>query len=139
MKYQSDVIIVGGGLAGIITAFELLDTGKKILIIERDTSDNFGGLARWAFGGMLFVDTPHQRRMGIRDSYETAKQDWFSFAEFDEDEYWGKRWAEQYLQLCTDHGYHFLRKHNVNFFPVLNFPERGVFFLKFLCLFFKFS
>ena len=72
MKYQSDVIIVGGGLAGIITAFELLDTGKKILIIERDTSDNFGGLARWAFGGMLFVDTPHQRRMGIRDSYETA-------------------------------------------------------------------
>lgn len=127
MKYQSDVVIVGGGLAGIITAYELLDTGKKILIIERDTKENFGGLARWSFGGMLFVNTPHQRRMGIHDSYEIARQDWFSFAEFDKEEYWGKKWAEQYLQLCTDHGYRFLRKHGINFFPVLNFPERGLY------------
>ncbi|MCB0689714.1 MAG: FAD-binding dehydrogenase [Saprospiraceae bacterium] len=127
MKYQSDIIIVGGGLAGIITAYELLDSGKKILIVERDHEDNFGGLARWAFGGMLFVDTPHQRRMGIRDSYEIAREDWFSFAQFDNEEYWGKKWAEQYLHLCTDHGYHFLRKHNINFFPVLNFPERGLY------------
>ncbi|MCB0668555.1 MAG: FAD-binding dehydrogenase [Saprospiraceae bacterium] len=127
MKYQSDVVIVGGGLAGIITAYELLDTGKKILIIERDKKENFGGLARWAFGGMLFVDTPHQRRVGIKDSYEVARQDWFSFAEFDKEEYWGKKWAEQYLHLCTDHGYRFLRKHNINFFPILNFPERGLY------------
>ncbi|MBK8506997.1 MAG: FAD-binding dehydrogenase [Saprospiraceae bacterium] len=126
MKYQSDVLIVGGGLAGIIAAYELLDSGKKIIIVDRDTEENFGGLARWAFGGMLFVDTPHQRRMGIRDSYEIARQDWFSFAEFDREEYWGKKWAEQYLQLCTDHGYRYLRKHNINFFPILNFPERGL-------------
>ncbi len=126
MTYQSDVLVVGGGLAGIITAYELLNSGKKIIIIDRDTEENFGGLAKWAFGGMLFVDTPHQRRMGIRDSYEIARKDWFSFAQFDEEEYWGKLWAEQYLHLCTDFGYRFLRQHGINFFPVLNWPERGL-------------
>lgn len=127
MKYQCDIVIVGGGLAGIITAYELLGSGKKIVIVDRDKDENFGGLARWAFGGMLFVDTPHQRRMGIRDSYEVARQDWFSFAQFDEGEHWGKLWAEQYLHLCTDYGYRYLRDNNVNFFPVLNFPERGLY------------
>jgi len=126
ITYQSDVVIVGGGLAGIVAAYDLLDSGKKILIIDRDNSENFGGLAKWAFGGMLFVNTRHQRRVGIKDSLETAKEDWFSFAEFDKDEIWGKSWANQYLELSNDHGYEYLRRNGINFFPILNFPERGL-------------
>ena len=123
--HQTDILIVGAGIAGIIAAYELLDSGKKVMIIDRDTEDNFGGLAKWAFGGMLFVDTKHQRRAGIQDSFEIARDDWFSAAEFQAGEVWGPKWAEQYLQLSDAHGYQWLRKHDINFFPVLNWPERG--------------
>jgi predicted oxidoreductase len=126
LHYQSDVIIVGAGIAGIITAIELLDAGKRVLILDRDVAHELGGLAKWAFGGMFFVDTKHQRRNGIKDSIELARQDWYSFADFAEDEYWGKQWADQYLHLCTDHGYHWLRKNGIDFFRVLNWVERGM-------------
>ncbi|MEM9886253.1 MAG: FAD-binding dehydrogenase [Bacteroidota bacterium] len=124
--YQTDVIIVGGGLAGIVVALELLDTGKQVLIIDRDTEANFGGLAKWAFGGMFFVNSKHQRRMGIKDSVDLAMQDWFSFADFEADEYWGKKWAEQYIHLCTPHSYDWLKSKKIGFFPVLNWVERGL-------------
>ena len=75
-EYQADVIIVGGGIAGITTAIELLSFDKQILIIDRDTEKNFGGLAKESFGGMFFVDTPHQRKSGIKDSYEKGFKDW---------------------------------------------------------------
>lgn len=123
---KSDIIIVGGGLAGIIAALELLDHNKKIILIDRDTEEALGGLAKWAFGGMFFVNTKHQKRNGIKDSIELATKDWFSFADFPEDEYWGKKWAEQYIHLCTDHGYHWLQQQGLSFFRVLNWVERGL-------------
>lgn len=125
-KYQSDVIIVGCGLAGITAAIELLEAGKKVMIIDRDVEEAFGGLAKWAFGGMFFVDTKHQRKNGIKDSIDLALKDWFSYAAFTEEEYWGKKWAEQYIHLCTDHGYHWLQKQGLDFFRVLNWVERGL-------------
>jgi predicted oxidoreductase len=123
---KADVIIVGAGLAGIIAALELLDQNKKVLLIDRDEEEALGGLAKWAFGGMFFVDTKHQRRNGIKDSIDLAMKDWFSYARFSENEYWGKKWAEQYIHLCTDHSYHWLRKHGLDFFRVLNWTERGL-------------
>jgi len=39
-----DVIIFGGGIAGLTLAHELIKTNQTILIIEKD--DNFGGMAR---------------------------------------------------------------------------------------------
>ena len=125
-SYQADVIIVGGGLAGIVAALDLLDTGKKILIIDRDSEENLGGLAKWAFGGMFFVDSKHQRKAGIQDSIELAKNDWWSCAQFEENEYWGKQWADQYINLCTSQGYRWLSDHHIRFFPVLNWVERGL-------------
>ena len=65
---RSDVLIIGGGIAGITTALELLDGGKSVLLLDRDEESAFGGLARESFGGMFFVDSPEQRRQGIRDS-----------------------------------------------------------------------
>ncbi|MEO1449031.1 MAG: FAD-dependent oxidoreductase, partial [Bacteroidota bacterium] len=125
--YETEVCIIGGGLAGIVTALDLLDAGKKILMLDRDTEENFGGLAKWAFGGMFFVDSQHQRKAGIKDSVDLALKDWFSFAEFEEQEYWGKRWAEQYVNLCTDQGYRWLKDKGLGFFPVINWAERGLF------------
>lgn len=125
-KYESDIVIVGGGLAGIITALELLDAGKKVLIIDRDTEQAFGGLAKWAFGGMFFVDSKLQRRNKINDSIDLATKDWYDFAQFAKDEVWGKKWADLYLHTCTDQGYNWLRKNGIKFFPVLNWAERGL-------------
>ncbi len=123
---KSDVIIVGAGLAGIITALELIEQNKKVLLIDRDNPEALGGLAKWAFGGLFFVNTKQQRRNGIKDSIDLALKDWFSYADFSETEYWGKKWAEQYVHLCTDHGYHWLYKRGIRFFPVLNWVERGL-------------
>jgi len=126
-QYLSDVVVVGGGIAGITTALELLDAGKSVVLLDRDQHDAFGGLARESFGGMFFVDTPEQRRLGMRDSVELALRDWFSFAEFGPDDHWPKAWAQTYVHRCTPDVYHWLRKSGIGFFPVVNWVERGEF------------
>lgn len=124
-EHQSEIIIVGGGIAGIVAAYELIEAGHRVLLIDRDKEKNFGGLAKWAFGGMFFVDSKLQRKRGIKDSIDLAMKDWWSFAEFEEGEYWGKKWAEQYIHLCTPHGYDWMRDKGFTFFPALNWVERG--------------
>ena len=57
-NYQADTVIIGGGISGITTAIELLNANKKVIIIERDLEQNFGGLAKESFGGMFFIDSP---------------------------------------------------------------------------------
>ena len=126
-KYSSEVLVVGGGIAGIVAALELLDTGKSVVLLDRDGADVFGGLARESFGGMFFVNTPEQRRLGMRDSVDLALRDWFSFAEFGAEDHWPKAWAETYVNQCTPDVYRWVRKHGIGFFPVVNWVERGEF------------
>ena len=125
--YRSEVLIVGGGIAGIATALDLLDAGKSVLLLDRDREETFGGLARESFGGMFFVDSPLQRRMGLRDSTELALRDWYSFAEFGPEDHWPKAWAQAYVQRCTPDVYHWVRRFGVGFMPVINWVERGEF------------
>lgn len=124
--YQADAIVVGAGIAGIIAALEILDQGKSVVLLDRDKESELGGLARWAFGGMFFVDSPIQRKRGIKDSVDLAMSDWWSFAEFDEEEFWGKKWAEQFIHLTTPHAYHWLKQYGIKFFPVVHWVERGL-------------
>ena len=102
---KSDVIVVGGGIAGLVTAFECLNQGLSVTIIDRDTEDKLGGLAKLSFGGMALVNTPLQRRMGVHDSPERALKDWHSFANFGDDDYWPKSWAKYYVEHSTDKVY----------------------------------
>jgi len=126
-QYKSEVLIVGGGLAGIAAALDLLDHGKTITLLERDVESVFGGLARESFGGMFFVDSPEQRRLGMRDTTDLAFRDWCSFAEFGPDDTWPRAWAETYVNRCTPDVYQWVRKHGIGFFPVVNWVERGEF------------
>jgi len=125
--YRTEVAIVGGGIAGITTALELLKHDCEVLLLDRDRRDQFGGLARWSFGGIFFVDTPQQRFLGIDDSPELALQDWHSFAEFDEDDTWPRRWAKQYVHRCTEEVYRWLRDRGLHFLPVVHWVERGLY------------
>lgn len=127
-NYKADVVIVGAGLAGIVTAIELLDQGKKVLILDRDKKENIGGLAIWSFGGMFFVDSPLQRRAGIKDSVDLALRDWHNVAKFGDDDVIPKQWAEQFVNMCTPHIYYWLKEKGVSFFPVVHWVERGHFF-----------
>jgi uncharacterized protein len=124
---SSDVLIIGGGIAGITTALDLLDGGKSVMLLDRDDESAFGGLARESFGGMFFVDSPEQRRQGIRDSTDLAFRDWCSFAEFGTGDHWPKTWARAYVERCTEQVHRWVRGHGVSFLPVVNWVERGEF------------
>lgn len=121
----TETVIVGGGLAGLTAAHELLDHGRRVTILDKDRPERYGGLARDAFGGILIVDTPLQRRGGIRDSPDLALRDWERYAEFGPDDDWPRAWARYYCEHSLESIYHFLREHGVGFLPVVNWPERG--------------
>jgi predicted oxidoreductase len=125
--YTADVIIIGGGLAGLVTAYELLDLNKTVLILERDKREKLGGLAKDSFGGIMMVDTPLQRKNGIKDTPELALADWMSYARFDEDAHWPKKWAEKYVTRSRDVIHDWLAQRNVTYLPVVNWPERGLY------------
>ncbi|MDO7882349.1 FAD-binding dehydrogenase [Antiquaquibacter soli] len=122
----SHAIVIGAGLAGLVAAAELVAAGKTVTILEQEPEASFGGQAWWSFGGLFFVDSPEQRRMGIRDSYELARQDWFGSAGFDRPEdNWPRQWAEAYLQFAAGEKRAWLRERGVSFFPVVGWAERG--------------
>jgi len=122
----SDAIIVGAGLAGLVAAAELVEAGKRVTILDQEPAASLGGQAWWSFGGLFFIDSPEQRRMGIRDSYELARQDWFGSAAFDRPEdSWPRQWAEAYLDFAAGEKRSWLRQRGVGFFPVVGWAERG--------------
>lgn len=124
---QSDVVIVGGGLAGMTAACELLDLGQRVLILDRDVPERFGGLAKESFGGVMMVDTPLQRKNGIKDTPELALSDWLSCADFGKGDHWPRKWAELYVHRSGELIHDFLTDRKVRFLPVVNWPERGLF------------
>ncbi|HEY2902215.1 MAG TPA: FAD-dependent oxidoreductase [Polyangia bacterium] len=125
--FEADVLIAGGGLAGIVTAYELLGHGKKVLLVDKDKEENFGGLAKESFGGIHLIGTPHQKRMGIRDTPELAYRDWESYAQFGASDEWPRRWAKYYCETSRENIYAFAEAMKIQFLPVVNWPERGVF------------
>jgi uncharacterized protein len=126
MAYDADAIIVGGGLAGLVAAAELIDARKKIIILDQEPEQSLGGQAFWSLGGIFLVDSPEQRRMGIRDSHALALEDWMGTAAFDRDEdFWPRRWAEAYVDFAAGEKRAWLRARGVRFFPVVGWAERG--------------
>ncbi|MDN3019864.1 FAD-binding dehydrogenase [Paenibacillus sp. BSR1-1] len=123
-----DVIVVGAGLAGLVAAAEIADAGKKVLLLDQESEASLGGQAWWSFGGLFLVDTPEQRRMGIKDSKELAWQDWLGTAGFDrenDEDYWALKWAEAYVDFAAGEKRAWLYDMGVRFFPVVGWAERG--------------
>ncbi len=124
VRASEDIIIVGGGIAGIVAAIELLQRGFRVLMVDRDLPENFGGQARESFGGIFVVDTPLQRRHGIRDTPERALEDWQRFGELTPQDGWPWRWAKAYVGECRAQVYDWLVGLGVRFLPQPQWPER---------------
>ena len=123
---DADVIVVGAGLSGLVAATELADAGRKVIILDQEGRQSLGGQAFWSLGGLFLVDTPEQRRLGVKDSYELALQDWMGTAGFDRPEdQWPRRWAEAYVAFAAGEKRAWLRAMGHRIFPVVGWAERG--------------
>ncbi|MCH2067615.1 FAD-binding dehydrogenase [Shimia sp.] len=123
---MTDVIIVGGGLAGLVAANEAASRGRKVLLLDQEGEQSLGGQAFWSLGGLFMVDTPEQRRMGIKDSPELALADWMGSAQFDRAEDANPRKvAEAYLEFASGEMRSWLKSIGMRWFPIVGWAERG--------------
>jgi predicted oxidoreductase len=122
----TDAIVIGGGLAGLVAACELADAGKHVVILEQEGEQSLGGQAFWSLGGLFFVDSPEQRRLGVRDSRDLAMQDWLGSAQFDRPEdHWPRKVAEAFVDFSAGEMRSWLHAMGMRWFPVVGWAERG--------------
>jgi predicted oxidoreductase len=125
---DADVIVVGAGLAGLVAAHELTSRGKTVALVDQENLGNLGGQAFWSFGGLFLVDSPEQRRMGVKDSFELAWSDWQGSAGFDrldDEDSWAVRWARAYVEFAAGEKRSWLHSHGITFLPTVGWAERG--------------
>ncbi|MFG2138626.1 FAD-binding dehydrogenase [Streptomyces sp. NPDC048650] len=124
---SADVIVVGAGLAGLVTTYELIRAGKRVVLVDQENEANLGGQAFWSLGGLFLVDSPEQRRMGIKDSYELARADWLGSAGFDreDEDRWPRKWAEAYVAFAAGEKRDYLYGLGLKVTPNVGWAERG--------------
>ncbi|MGY4709804.1 FAD-binding dehydrogenase [Mycolicibacterium sp. CBM1] len=125
---EADVIVVGAGLAGLVATHELTSRGKRVALVDQENEANLGGQAYWSFGGLFLVDTPEQRRLGVKDSFELAWSDWRGSAQFDridDEDSWAVKWARAYVEFAAGEKRSWLHGHGITFLPTVGWAERG--------------
>jgi predicted oxidoreductase len=125
---DADVIVVGAGLAGLVAAAEIADAGRRVVVVDQESAANLGGQAHWSFGGLLFADSPEQRRMGIKDNADLLWQDWQGTAGFDrveDQDRWPVQWAKAYVDFAAGEKRVWLHEQGMRWFPVVGWAERG--------------
>ncbi|MFB7779062.1 FAD-binding dehydrogenase [Streptomyces bauhiniae] len=125
---DADVIVVGAGLAGLVAAHELTSRGRKVALLDQENAANLGGQAFWSFGGLFLVDSPEQRRLGVKDSLDLAWNDWRGSAGFDrldDEDSWAVRWARAYVEFAAGEKRSWLRGHGIELLPTVGWAERG--------------
>ena len=133
--FEPDAIVVGAGLAGLVATHEATQAGKRVLVLDQENRANLGGQAWWSLGGLFFVDSPEQRRMGIKDSRDLAWQDWQGSAGFDRvedqpdgtpgEDHWARQWAEAYVDFAAGEKRSYLRDLGLRSLPFVGWAERG--------------
>ncbi len=128
---DGDVIVVGGGLAGLVAAHELVQAGKRVALVDQENPANLGGQAFWSFGGLFLVNSPEQRKLGVRDSVDLAWRDWRGSAGWDrldgplaEDD-WAVRWGRAYVEFAAGEKRAWLKQHGISLTPMVGWAERG--------------
>ena len=128
---DADVIIIGAGLAGLVAAHELRRKGRKVALVDQENAHNLGGQAFWSFGGLFLVNSPEQRRLGVRDSLDLAWRDWCGSAGWDrlsgpqDEDYWAKQWGRAYVEFAAGEKRNWLRDNGISLTPMVGWAERG--------------
>ena len=123
---DADAIVVGAGLAGLVATAELAAAKKRVILLEQEPEASLGGQAFWSFGGLFMVDTPEQRRLGVRDSRDLTLRDWLAYAGFDRDEdAWPRKWAEAYVDFAAGEMRSWLHRLGMRWFPLVQRAERA--------------
>ncbi|GAA4670768.1 FAD-binding dehydrogenase [Gordonia humi] len=123
----ADAVVVGAGLAGLVATYELTRAGRRVVVVDQENRANLGGQAYWSLGGIFLVDSPEQRRLGVKDSPELALQDWMGSAGFDreDEDYWPRQWARAYVDFASTIKRQYLHDLGLRFTPVVGWAERG--------------
>ncbi|RAG74240.1 FAD-binding dehydrogenase, partial [Burkholderia multivorans] len=80
----------------------------------------------WSLGGLFLVDSPEQRRLGVRDSLDLARSDWAASAGFDrEEDRWPRKWADAYLDFAAGEKRDYLHGLGLRLTPIVGWAERG--------------
>lgn len=129
---DTDVVVIGAGLSGLVTATELVARGRHVTLLDAEPAASLGGQAWWSFGGLLLIDSPEQRRLGVRDSPDLALADWLAAADFADGADRGEgpdrngyAWARAYVELASGELRSWLRGLGVRLFPLVQWAERG--------------
>ena len=127
-----DVVVVGAGLAGLVTATELTAAGHRVVLLDQEPAASLGGQAWWSFGGLFLVGSPEQRRMGVTDSAELAFDDWLGSARFapgadrgEGPDRHGYAWAQAFVEFAAGDMRPWLHRKGVRWFPLVQWAERG--------------
>ena len=124
--FTPDVIVIGAGLAGMAAAHEAVLRGRRVLMLDQEGQQSLGGQAFWSLGGLFMVNSPEQRRLGIKDSAELAWSDWQGSAQFDRSEDANPRlWAEKFVEFAAGDMRSWLHGLGMRWFPVVGWAERG--------------
>src|SRR5690554_3280301 len=129
---DNDVIVIGAGLSGLVTATELTRRGHRVTLLDAETEASLGGQAWWSFGGLFLVDSPEQRRLGVHDDADLALADWLGSAQFapgaergEGPDRYGYAWAERFVEFASGPMRSWLHSLGVRWFPLVQWAERG--------------
>ncbi len=123
---DTEVLVIGAGLAGLVAAAEAADAGRRVFLLDQEPAASIGGQAYWSFGGLFLVNSPEQRRLGIKDSAELALADWMGSAAFDRPEdHWPREWAKAYLDFAAGEKRSWIKEQGIPLFPIVQWAERG--------------
>lgn len=124
MMIRTDVIVLGAGLSGLVAAAEAHAAGKTVAILDQEPEASVGGQAHWSFGGLFLVDSPEQRKLGVKDSEELALSDWMASAGFDRSEdALAREWAAAYVHVAAGEKRSWLKALGVACFPWCSGPN----------------
>lgn len=85
LSWETDVLVIGSGLAGMAAAIEAAENGADVILLEK--LGRFGGTSALSAGWIHAAGTSIQAKNNVEDSAEKFYQDWMMFAERAQDEY----------------------------------------------------
>ncbi len=82
-EFQCDVLVIGGGGAGLAAAIEAKQQGARTVLIEKNPE--LGGTTAWSIGSFTATQTPQQLAAGIEDGPDAHFEDMPKFSGKDAD------------------------------------------------------